>query len=301
MRRWGAVGLLVVLATTACGATTPVAVGTPSVSTAPTPTPTPIRTPTPTPVKVTTPSDPITYGMTEGVVRNKLYTAGKVSVMRCALPRPELTTKTGLLAYGKVLVACMSKAWAPLVQKSDAVLADVELIAYSARHPKATPECTDPPAYADAFYYFGGFTGKICFDADTFLGSRDQEFNLVDFEQLIAHEYGHHVQYSVGILTLYDELMRGKSPAGQYEVMRRKELQASCLGAAFLGANRRLFGLSGERLSDWRYVVNHVGDEYSKVRDHGSRKNHAYWTTHAFTAADPKACNTFTAPAGKVA
>src|SRR3954451_19876701 len=289
---------LVVLATaTGCGWVIPAAVETPAVSVTPRPTP----TPTPTSGTATTPSDPITFDMTGGVVHSKLYAAGKVPAGPYLVPRPRLTTTAGLLPYGKVLVACMGTAWAPLVDKSDAVMAPVELIPYSSRRPKATPAaCADPPADADAFYYFGGFTGKICFDTALYLNTKDPDFNLVNFEQLIAHEYGHHVQYSVGILTLYDELMRGKSAAGQLEVMRRKELQASCLGAAFLGANKRTFGISGLRLRYWRYVVSHVGDEYSKVRDHGSRKNHAYWTTRSFASADPASCNTFTAPATKV-
>ncbi|MFD7159785.1 neutral zinc metallopeptidase [Kribbella sp. NPDC059898] len=294
MRRVGVLVALVVLAATGCARTEPAAVPTPAVTPTPTPTPTPTRT------RATAPSSPMSIDMTSGVVHNKLYTAGRVPVVPCALPRPQLTTKAGLVAYGNALVACMNKAWAPLVLKADAVQTSVELIPYSARHPKATPACTDPPGSADAFYYFGGFTGRICFDTDIYLDSKDQEFNLVNFEQLIAHEYGHHVQYSVGILTLYDELMRGKSEARQLEVMRRKELQASCLGAAFLGANKSTFGLSGLRLRYWRYVVSHVGDEYSKVRDHGSRKNHSYWTTRAFTSTTPATCNTFTAPAKRV-
>ncbi|WP_427885376.1 neutral zinc metallopeptidase [Kribbella sp. GL6] len=298
MRRIGAVLAVVVLAATSCARTAPTAVPTPSST--PTLTPTPTPTPTPTRTTATAPSSPLSIDLTTNVVHNKLYAAGWVPVVRCALPRPRLTTKAGLVAYGNAQVACMSKAWAPLVLKADAIQASVELIPYSARHPKATPACTDPPGGADAFYYFSGVTGKICFDTDIYLDTKDQEFNLVNFDQLLAHEYGHHVQFSVGILTLYDELMRGKSAARQLEVMRRKELQASCLGAAFLGANKRTFGLSGLRLRYWRYVVSHVGDEYSKVRDHGSRKNHSYWTTRAFTSTTPATCNTFTAPTKRV-
>jgi predicted metalloprotease len=47
-------------------------------------------------------------------------------------------------------------------------------------------------------------------------------------------------------------------------------------------------------------IVQHVGDEYSTVRDHGSRKNHGYWSLRAFDAGNPSACNTFTAPAKRV-
>ncbi|WUJ75018.1 neutral zinc metallopeptidase [Kribbella soli] len=258
-------------------------------------------TPTPTPVAVvSTPSDPISIDLADGVIHNKLYTAGKVPVVRCSLPRPDLTSKAGMVAYAKVLVACMDKAWAPMVEKSDAYLVPPEVFAYSVRHPKATPECLDPPANSDAFYHWSGMTGKICIEWEEFLEAGDPVENLIDFEQLVAHEYGHHVQRSVGILTLYNELMRGKSEAGQLEVMRRKELQASCLGAAFLGANKQTFSLSGRRLAIWRSIVQHVGDEYSTVRDHGSRKNHGYWTIRAFATTTPASCNTFTAPTKRV-
>src|SRR5215468_8247368 len=146
-------------------------------------------------------------------------------------------------------------------------------------------------------------SSKFCFDADEFRPDADPGFNLIYLEHVIAHEYGHHVQQSVGILTLYDELMRGRSKSGQLEVMRRKELQASCLGSAFLGANKRTFKLTGgEPLAMWRFIVKHVGDEYNKekIRDHGSRKSHGYWTTRAFASANPASCNTFAAPANRV-
>jgi hypothetical protein len=49
-------------------------------------------------------------------------------------------------------------------------------------------------------------------------------------------------------------------------------------------------------------MVEHTGDEYNpdKIRDHGARKNHGYWSLRAFTSANPSSCNTFTAPAKRV-
>ena len=172
-----------------------------------------------------------------------------------------------MLAYAQVFVTCMDKAWAPVVERSDAYLVPPKIFAYSLHHLSATPECANPLANVDAFY-----------------------------------RQGHHVQHSVGILTLYNELYRGRTQAGQLEVQRRKELQASCLGAAFLGANKTTFHLTGRRLAIWQNIVRHVGDEYNDahIRDHGSRKSHAYWTLKAFTATTPAACNTFTAPPKRV-
>ncbi|MEV5963169.1 hypothetical protein AB0L70_15480 [Kribbella sp. NPDC051952] len=101
-------------------------------------------------------------------------------------------------------------------------------------------------------------------------------------------------------LTSKGYLPQGRTVSGQLEIQRRKELQASCLGAAFLGANKRAFRLTGARLAIWQDIVHHVGDEYGKVRDHGSRKNHAYWTIQAFNTTNPSVCNTFTAPSKRV-
>ncbi|WP_329484328.1 neutral zinc metallopeptidase [Kribbella sp. NBC_01484] len=293
------VAVLAVVVTGGCGRANKPVVADAAHSVASTPTPTPSVTPT---ASVASPSDPRTMDLSDGVLKNKLYLAGKVPAVQCVLPRPNLTTKAGMLAYARVFVTCMDKAWAPVVERSDAYLVPPKIFAYSLHHLSATPECANPLANVDAFYRQGGLTGQICFDYDTFLGADDPVENLIDFEQLLAHEYGHHVQHSVGILTLYNELYRGRTQAGQLEVQRRKELQASCLGAAFLGANKSTFQLTGRRLAIWQNIVRHVGDEYNDahIRDHGSRKSHAYWTLKAFTATTPAACNTFTAPPKRV-
>jgi hypothetical protein len=236
-------------------------------------------------------------------VQRKLFAAGKVPAVRCVLPRPDLRTKAKQLTYARAFVACMNAAWKPVINASDMPFAPPDVFNYAKRKPAATPQCVGPPPGMDAFYDANGPTPKICISIDDFLNSHgDPTQNVIDFEQLLAHEYGHHVQESVGILTVYGDLVTGKSAKAQLEVERRKELQASCLGAAFMGANRITLGLTGSRLATWQSIVHHVGDESnpSKVRDHGSRKNHAYWTLKAFQATAPTACNTFTAPANRV-
>jgi predicted metalloprotease len=123
---------------------------------------------------------------------------------------------------------------------------------------------------------------------------------LVDFQYTLAHEYGHHLQAAVGILSMYNLPYLDAAKAVQLEGERRLELQASCLGAAFLGANKRAFGLTGEGFEDWEYLVKHYGDDNGSskpIRDHGSRKSHGYWSLRAFDSASPASCNTFTAPA----
>ncbi len=260
-----------------------------------TPTPTPVVKPVGKP----SPSTTIDLSLQGLAAANKLYAAGKVPAVRCVLPANPPETKAELLAYARVMVACMDRAWKPLVDRSQAVLFPVKTVqAYDLKKPAASPECGDAPKNMDAFYD----DGTICFEWPEFSNPDEPAWNLVDFQQLIAHEYGHHVQQSTGILATYDAGWWKQPKAAQLENERRLELQASCLGAAFLGANRSTFRLTGERLRMWKSIVRRVGDENNtlKIRDHGSYKSHAYWTTRAFTAANPATCNTFKATPKRV-
>ncbi|MFC9688328.1 neutral zinc metallopeptidase [Kribbella sp. NPDC056951] len=262
-------------------------------------TPTPVVKPKAKPVVKPSPSTTIDLSLQGLAAANKLYGAGKVPAVRCVLPAAAPETKAELLAYARVMVACMDRAWAPLVDRSQAVFFPVKTVqAYDLKKPAAAPECGDAPKNMDAFYD----KGTICFEWPEFSDPDEPVWNLVDFQQLIAHEYGHHVQNSTGILATYDAGWWKQPKAVQLENERRLELQASCLGAAFLGANRTSFKLAGERLRIWKSIVRHVGDENNtlKIRDHGSYKSHAYWTTRAFASTNPATCNTFTAAPKRV-
>ncbi|MEV4263032.1 neutral zinc metallopeptidase [Kribbella sp. NPDC049584] len=240
---------------------------------------------------------PVIDPVAESTAGNKLYGAGKVGVVPCTLPSVVLRSDSEMLKYARTAVACMQKAWTPLILKSDAYYGSAQVAAFSVGKGPDSPLCDDPPKESDAFYQPKG--SVICLDRRS-LGT-DPDAALVDLQETVAHEFGHHVQMSVGILTAYD--MRAYSTSSErLEDERRLELQASCLGAAFLGANRRTFGLNGRHLEMWRDMVRHMGDEYNPthVRDHGSRNNHGYWSLRGFAAGNSSACNTFTAPAKRV-
>jgi predicted metalloprotease len=266
-------------------------------SQSPSPSPSPSRTPSAT--ASTTVGGHLVVDLSSRVTKNQLYAAGKVPAVSCKLPAAALGSSSQMLKYARMMVDCMKRSWAPLIAKSDSFYGDAQVASYTGAGKGAdSPLCEDPPKNVDAFYRYQG--SVICLDRTVFQ-SDDPVVNLVDFQQLLAHEYGHHVQMSVGILTSYD-VHRYGTEAQQLEDERRKELQASCFGAAFLGANKQAFKLTGYRLLIWREIVRHVGDEYNpdNVRDHGSRKSHAYWTLRAFDTANPSACNTFAAPAKRV-
>jgi hypothetical protein len=265
----------------------------------------PVVTPTPavTPKSPTrpAPSPTISNDPTLVPLKNGLYTAGRVPAVSCKLPSKLVRTRAGLLAYAKLMVGCMDRAWAPLVLRAGFFLPTPRIDAYVADKPSSSQLCAVPPRNTDAFYRSSG--NVICFEWQEYADpDTPSVWNLIDFQEMLAHEYGHHLQDTVDILRTYVFVHAGGSEAVQLEDERRLELQASCFGAAFLGAHKRSLRLTGSRLELWEDMVEHTGDEYNpdKIRDHGARKNHGYWSLRAFTSANPSSCNTFTAPAKRV-
>ncbi|MFI6816214.1 neutral zinc metallopeptidase [Nonomuraea sp. NPDC050328] len=117
---------------------------------------------------------------------------------------------------------------------------------------------------------------------------------------LIGHEYGHHLQDLAGITKAW-QYIPYRHRKEELEQWRRLELQADCLGAAFIGS---IWDSLDRSAADWDYlldIMRESGDENSKVKDHGKGRSRAYWVSRGFRAADPGACNTFTAPSSRVA
>jgi predicted metalloprotease len=232
------------------------------------------------------------------VKQNKLYAVGKVPSVKCTEPKIKPSTEAALLKYYQTLLPCLNKAWAPLVRKAGYPFRAPKLVLYRSSQRSA---CTGE---ADLAFYCGDDeTITIRSSVDLKNYRTHKEAARVRMMDTLAHEYAHHVQMLTNILISANSREGwAKTEAAKLEERRRVELQASCLGAAFLGANRTTLGLTGRRHDIWEFQAKHSGDEYNpkKKRDHGSRKNMWAWVGPAFTTTNPASCNTFTAPAARV-
>ena len=245
------------------------------------------------------PTKTVTVPVVPDLVRlrqNKLYTVGKLPAVTCKEPAIKPNSQSAILNYYKALLPCLNNAWAPVVKKAG----------YEFRSPKvllqtnqvAANDCTGEESVA--YYCPSDETINISWKEDLAYYKNSPLAARIWMMDTMAHEYGHHVQNMTEILTA--AWSRGgwaKTKAEKLEWSRREELQADCLGAAFLGANKKSLGLSGEKLNLWEWESQHTGDEYNpkKVRDHGSRKSHWLWSEPAFKSTSPASCNTFSAPA----
>jgi predicted metalloprotease len=243
--------------------------------------------------------------LTNIVRYNKLYKTPAITPSKCKEVNVSLRTIQGVQAYSSKLWTCMYAAWAvPLKAAGAAYKVKPKLVVHSGT--KVASYCGT--LYNTTGYYCSGHNGTIYVPAAQIINTWKQNptYARAWLTQMMAHEYGHHVQFLTGILSASSQRRAAfTTNAARLEESRRLELQASCLGAAYIGANKRYYPMSGGLLTQFNYLVSHMGDQPGHVRDHGSLKNHAFWSTmgfnakHTYTVAGN--CNTYGASSAYVA
>jgi hypothetical protein len=232
--------------------------------------------------------------------QNEIYKAGQVAAVSCKEPAIKPNSQSAILRYYKALLPCLDKAWAPVIKRAHYTFRSPKVVLQSSQATAAS-SCTGEENVA---YYCGADESiYISWKNDLQYYKDDPLAARVWMMDTMAHEYGHHVQSMTEMLTAtWSREGWAKTKAEKLDWSRRQELQATCFGAAFLGANKKSLGLSGNKLKVWQWEAQHTGDEYNpkKVRDHGSRKNNWAWSDPAFKSTSPASCNTYTAPAAKV-
>ena len=263
--------------------------------------PTVRKTEAPLPV----PADPtvtVTVQPVPDLVRlrqNKLYTVGKVPSVNCKEPAIKPNSQSAILKYYQAFLPCLNKAWAPLVKKAGYDFHPPRLVLQS----KQAKSACEKDIGGVNYYCETADVISLNWQADLANYRKDPLGTRAWMMDAIAGMYGYHVQYLTEILTAaMSRKGWAKTEPEKLEWTRRRGLQSDCLGAAFLGANKKSLGLTGAKLERWEFEKKHSGDddEPKKPRIHGSFKNTWLWSSAGFKSADPGSCNTFAAPANKV-
>jgi predicted metalloprotease len=214
------------------------------------------------------------------------------------LPNIELRSQKAAQQYSRAVLDCLQRAWKPLIVRAGVKF--VPAVMYAVNQGSKTACGTF--GKEDDGYYCAADSG-IYLDWDELF--EQWEYGRVAaqiyIQFVMAHEFGHHVQQLVGITTYYDDRWEHANGAARLEQMRRHELQASCFGSAFLGANRTILDLFAVRLLYYQNYA-YAGDDDPPPRtpDHGSHASSQAWAQAAFTAKSPAACNTWVVPAKRV-
>ncbi|SEL00381.1 neutral zinc metallopeptidase [Nonomuraea pusilla] len=223
------------------------------------------------------------------LTKNAIYKTGKIGLEQCAEQPVQRDDLDGARVYLEFLVDCLNTAWSEQVTKAGFTFSKPKLEVIA--KPGAPTACGSFPEGAQAIYC--PKNSKITFLLNPGILAEPTELFLME---VIAHEYGHHVQNLTGMLKVVDDL-RGKSKARVYDESRRVELQAECLSGAFIG---RVWHSLGRRDFDFKYIVEVAQDGFD-YSTHGKASNIAWWLKHGFDAESPGACNTWSAPKARVA
>jgi uncharacterized protein len=148
---------------------------------------------------------------------------------------------------------------------------------------------------------------SIYIDLDFFRELRRNFGAPGDFAQayVLAHEYGHHVQNLLGVMSEVQVAMQN-DPGSSNELSIRLELQADCFAGvwAFTTYERNLLeegdleeGLrAAAAVGDDRIQAKATGSINPETWTHGSSEERQQWFLRGFESGDVNACDTFSAP-----
>lgn len=304
-------------------ATTPAASGTPSPTTSPSPSgsmgpprPTPSASPSKTASVLPTPqpsgspetgSPPYerTVSDGDGAVDNVLYNVyrrrgtgacGGIDVHDARTP----LSGEALTAELDTLITCSHDALADPLDEVDIDLSRPDLEVYDGQtdSPCGEVRATEHPAYycpANETIYF---PDQVDPNGSALTLAR---FGYLD---LLAHEFGHHVQHRSGIYDDYTEWFYAADETEQLDLTRRSELQAQCFSSLFIGYLADDLGVNAEDLAQLEEMHTRMGDDHGTGRTptHGSSAAQLDWMGRGLGTewSDYGRCNTWVASADEV-
>jgi predicted metalloprotease len=253
------------------------------------------RTTQPQPTK-TTPPPP---SDTDIVAKNRIYKTGAQTTVNCRESGARATSATNTRKYYNAVLACLVRAWPKQVALAGGRFVPPHLVAFVGT---AVSPCGG--SSPSSFYCSSNRTIYMDVNSDLkwyqlYLSypnkTQAMAWLRAEMTDTVAHEFGHHVQNMTGILAATDNLRYEFSGDKSLEMSRRLEIQATCFGNVFMGANKSSYGMTGLLKSQLDYLHSHQGDEYMTQRDHGSRAIIPRWANAGFVTRSPSACNTYTA------
>jgi uncharacterized protein len=272
------------------GATTPPTPGVPAPG-APTAAP---RDPVPTSSDLpTTPPGPDRSLKTNSLYGLDLGAAATSCDVRVRRPKPPLPDKK-LEGYLTRVVGCLTDAFTRPLAEQGFTLVRPKVETY---HKRVESPCGTFGQDGSPAYYCSS-TRTIYWPDTVDDGREAYTFARLGYVGLVAHEYGHHLQATTGLLSGYAEAYEKASKKERYALSRRLELQAQCFEGVFLHVTRKALDVSAEDRAELRTWHSYTGDEdppADRKPDHGTSRAQFRWLERGLDSGDLGDCNTWTA------
>ena len=231
--------------------------------------------------------------------KNSLYSVdlGK-SRASCAItirrPKPPLSD-AALGPYLRTLVSCMTTVMSKPLASEGLTLTKPKVKTFGRSIDGPCGRLT--PTGAPASYC--GVDNTIYWPVAGDDGSQAYTYARLGYLGNVAHEFGHHIQFTAGILYSYGERYYGtESKNARYLLSRRLELQAQCFEGVFLASIAKSINLSSQDRYELRLWHGVTGDEDppgGRKPDHGTSAAQIRWLMRGLDSGDFGACNTWSA------
>lgn len=213
-------------------------------------------------------------------------------------PKPPLANKK-LEPYLTDVVGCLTKVFkAPLAARGF-TLVEPKVKTY---HRRLESPCGDFGQDGSPAFYCS--TTRTIYWPDTVDDGREAyTFARLGYVGLTAHEFGHHLQATTGMLSAYAAAYDDGSKKERDALSRRLELQAQCFEGVFLHATSADLDLTAKDRRELKAWHGYTGDEdppEERKPDHGSSKAQWAWLERGIDSGDFGDCDTWTAKAKSV-
>jgi predicted metalloprotease len=258
--------------------------------------------PATTPPPTTAPTIP--PGPDQTLKTNSLYQIDLDDrVVSCRLkvrsPRPPVKN-ADLAPYLRTVVDCLVTAFAAPLAKEGFTLTAPKVKTY---RKKITTPCGKYGQDVAPAYYCAA-TQTIYWPQTSDDGREAYTFARLGYVGLMAHEFGHHLQATTGMLNEYGRAYFGTDKKStRYLLSRRLELQAQCFEGVFLATAAKEIKLSAKDRAQLREWHGYTGDEDppdDRLPDHGTSKAQLRWLDRGLDSADFGRCNTWKASKSSV-
>lgn len=250
----------------------------------------PLADNTPLAVATRPPAAATTTSAADAPIADKLLAPTTVTDRLCRTPSWS-DDAHGVETFALVTLGCLNAAWQPVVEGLNISFRPAKLQLGADPLPSNCLRPDEPTS----FYC----SGTIYLVESSFRATNTGKSGVpAAAESMLAHEFGHHLQYLAG--TLQDSTSRiaavgADSDAGR-ELTRRVELQAQCFAGIFMGAST-----DGDTLDFARRDSYTRGDTAGGPRVHGTPQNYGDWFTQGAVRNSLDACDTWTAAPNSVA
>ncbi|MEV7806741.1 neutral zinc metallopeptidase [Microbispora sp. NPDC088329] len=223
---------------------------------------------------------------------NSLYRAGSPAKTNCRGGNASIYNHAQFKALILKTGACMSKAWAPALER---VGIDWSPPKYMIAARKGRGACGDYPSPGSNVPYYCPTNSTIY--ASTSAMAREYgplgSWNGI-IVSMMAHEYGHHIQSLSGISdSWWRQTLDSTSRSGKMALSRRHELQATCFGGMFMRSVAASYPIDATRRNTLLWAYSHLGDPPGGPRDHGNTRSNAAWFRQGYTRPMAYQCNTW--------